>query len=162
MAFSKESDLLEPTFDIRQMIVESIQCCNKFASLLSYHTECARRKPPAIKTKVVDELKDKILATYRTKSKVEFLMKLFNEKMITEDPSSLMFLVKAENFMSSFISQFKNNPKAVQKLEKEKEKLNTITAAALPIFESDLKNCIDKPNIQYLLKTLEKWYYFLS
>ena len=36
--------------------------------------------------------------------------------MITEDPASLMFLVKAENFMSSFVSQFKNNPKAVQKL----------------------------------------------
>lgn len=29
-----------------------------------------------------------------------------------------MFLVKAENFMSSFVSQFKNNPKAIQKLEK--------------------------------------------
>jgi len=46
-----------------------------------------------------------------------------------------MFLVKAENFMSSFVSQFKNNPKAEQKLEKEKEKLNSLTVAALPIFE---------------------------
>jgi len=53
MAFAKDSDLLEPTFDIRQMIVESIQCCSKFISLLSYHTECARRKPPVIKTKIV-------------------------------------------------------------------------------------------------------------
>jgi hypothetical protein len=38
--------------------------------------------------------------------------------------------------MSSFVSQFKNNPKAVQKLEKEKEKLNQITASVLPIFEN--------------------------
>ncbi len=58
------------------------------------------------------------MATYRTKSKVQFLLKLFNNKLITDDPASLMFLVKAENFMSSFISQFKNNPKAVQKLQK--------------------------------------------
>lgn len=82
--------------------------------------------------------------------------------MITEDPASLMFLVKAENFMSSFVSQFKNNPKAVQKLEKEKEKLASLTAAALPIFEGEVKAVIEKPNIQYLLKTLQKWFYFLS
>lgn len=71
---------------------------------------------PLIKTKIIEELKDKIMATYRTKSKVEFLLKQFNEKLLTDDPASLMFLVKAENFMSSFVSQFKNNPKAVQKL----------------------------------------------
>lgn len=58
------------------------------------------------------------MATHRTKSKVEFLMRLFNDKLLLEDPASLMFLVKAENFMSSFVSQFKNNPKAIQKLEK--------------------------------------------
>jgi hypothetical protein len=79
------------------------------------------------------------MATYRTKSKVEFLMKLFNSKLLAEDPASLMFLVKAENFMSSFISQFKNNPKAVQKLEKEKDKFSALTAAVLPIFEGELK-----------------------
>lgn len=70
MAFAKESDLLEQTFDIRQMIVESLQCCTRFISLLAYHTECARRKVPAIRTKIIEELKDKIMATYRTKSKV--------------------------------------------------------------------------------------------
>lgn len=116
MAFSKESDLLEATFDIRQMIIESLQCCTRFLALLAYHSECARRKMPLIKTKIIEELKDKIMATYRTKSKVEFLLKQFNEKLLTDDPASLMFLVKAENFMSSFVSQFKNNPKAVQKL----------------------------------------------
>jgi hypothetical protein len=36
--------------------------------------------------------------------------------------------------MSSFASQFKNNPKAAQKLEKEKEKLTALTNAVLPIF----------------------------
>ena len=87
---------------------------------------------------------------------------LFAEKQLSEDPASLMFLVKAENFMSSFASQFKNNPKAAQKLEKEKDKLATLTAAVLPIFEEELRNASDRPNLQYLLKTLEKWYYFLS
>jgi hypothetical protein len=66
-------------------------------------------------------------------------MNLFNNKLLVEDPASLMFLVKAENFMSSFVSQFKNNPKAVQKLEKEKDKLSSLTAAVLPIFEGELK-----------------------
>lgn len=37
LSFAKESDLLEPTFDIRQMIVEALQCCNKFLSLLAQH-----------------------------------------------------------------------------------------------------------------------------
>lgn len=46
-----------------------------------------------------------------------------------------MFLVKAENFMSSFVSQFKNNPKAVQKLEREKDKLSALTAIVLPLFQ---------------------------
>ena len=161
LAFSKESDLLEATFDIRQMIIESLQCCTRFLALLAYHSECARRKVPLLKTKIIEELKDKIMATYRTKSKVEFLLKQFNEKLLADDPASLMFLVKAENFMSSFVSQFKNNPKAVQKLEKEKEKLSALTAAILPVFEGELKECIEKSNIQYLVKTLEKWYYFL-
>jgi hypothetical protein len=35
------------------------------------------------------------MATYRTKSKVEFLLRLFSQNLITEDPASLMFLVKA-------------------------------------------------------------------
>jgi hypothetical protein len=162
LSFGRESDLLEPTFDIRQMIVEAIQCCTKFLALLAQHTQRSRRKVPLLKTKVIEELKDKIMATYRTKSKVEFLLRLFQQNLITEDPASLMFLVKAENFMSSFVSQFKNNPKAVAKLEKEKEKLGALTAAALPIFEEELKQVVEKPNVQYLLKTLQKWFYFLS
>ena len=64
--------------------------------------------------------------------------------------------------MSSFVSQFKNNPKAVAKLEKEKEKLANLTSAALPIFEDELKGVSQKDNIQYLIKTLQKWFYFLS
>jgi len=36
--------------------------------------------------------------------------------------------------MSSFASQFQNNPKAIAKLEKEKEKLNNLTSAVLPLF----------------------------
>lgn len=116
LAFARESDLLEPTFDIRQMLVESLQCCKRFTALLAQHSESARRKLPALKTKTLDELRDKIMATYRIKSKVEFLMRLFDQKQLTEDPASLMFLIKAENFMSSFASQFKNNPKAAQKL----------------------------------------------
>jgi hypothetical protein len=162
LAFARESDLLEPTFDIRQMLVESLQCCKRFGALLAQHSESARRKLPPLRTRILDELRDKIMATYRTKSKVEFLLRLFTEKQLTEDPASLMFLVKAENFMSSFTSQFKNNPKAGQKLEKEKDKLSALTAAVLPIFEEELKDAAERPNLQYLLKTLEKWYYFLS
>jgi hypothetical protein len=162
LAFAKESDLLEPTFDIRQMLVESLQCCSRFSTLLVQHSECARRKLPSLKTRTLEDLRDKIMATYRTKSKVEFLMRLFAEKQLTEDPASLMFLVKAENFMSSFTSQFKNNPKATQKLEKEKDKLTALTSAVLPIFEEELKDASERPNLQFMLKTLEKWYYFLS
>lgn len=120
LSFAKESDLLEPTFDIRQMIVEAIQSCSTFLSLLEQQRQRSKRKVPQIKTKIIEELRDKIMATYRTKSKVEFLLRLFSQNQISEDPASLMFLVKAENFMSSFVSQFKNNPKAVAKLEKEK------------------------------------------
>jgi hypothetical protein len=43
---------------------------------------------------------------------------LYNEKIIGDDPSSLIFLVKAENFMSNYMAMLKNNPKAQQKLEK--------------------------------------------
>lgn len=70
LAFARESDLLEPTFDIRQMLVESLQCCKGFTVLLNQHSESARRKVPQLKTKTLDELRDKIMATYRTKSKV--------------------------------------------------------------------------------------------
>lgn len=48
------------------------------------------------------------------------LIKMHKDKLITDDPSSLIFLVKAENFMSNYMAMFKNNPKAQQKLEKEK------------------------------------------
>ena len=64
--------------------------------------------------------------------------------------------------MSSFVSQFKNNKKAQAKLEKEKENLAAFTSTALPIFEEQLQKVIDKPNIQYMLKILQKWFYFLS
>ena len=70
LSFARESDLLEPTFDIRQMIVEAIQSCNRFMSLLKSHTEKSHRKVPHLKLKIIEELKDKIMATYRTKSKV--------------------------------------------------------------------------------------------
>ena len=46
------------------------------------------------------------------------LNKLYADKLIPEDPSSLIFLVKAENFMTNYMAMIKNNPKAVQKLEK--------------------------------------------
>lgn len=95
LSFAKESDLLEPTFDIRQMIVEAVQCCTKFLALLQQHSENSRRKMPNLRAKIIEELKDKIMATYRTKSKVEFLLRLFSQNLITEDPASLMFLVKA-------------------------------------------------------------------
>lgn len=42
--------------------------------------------------------------------------KLYRDKLISEDPSSLIFLVKAENFMTNYMAMFKNNPKAQQKL----------------------------------------------
>lgn len=73
---------------------------------------------PPLKTKILEELLIKITATQRIKTKVEMLNKLYKEKMITEDPSSLIFLVKAENFMTNYMIMLKNNPKAQQKLEK--------------------------------------------
>jgi len=95
LSFAKESDLLEPTFDIRQMIVEAIQSCSTFLSLLEQQRQRSKRKVPQIKTKIIEELRDKIMATYRTKSKVEFLLRLFSQNQVSEDPASLMFLVKA-------------------------------------------------------------------
>lgn len=73
---------------------------------------------PVFKLKTIEELYIKILATFRTKSKVEILNRMFKEKLIQEDPSSLMFLVRSENFMTNYLALFKNNPKAQQKLEK--------------------------------------------
>jgi hypothetical protein len=61
------------------------------------------------------------------------LNKLFADKLIPEDPSSLIFLVKAENFMTNYMAMIKNNPKAVQKLEKEKEKLSQFCQIAKPL-----------------------------
>lgn len=98
------------------MIVEAIQCCSKFISLLHEHIEKSKRKVPQLKTKIIEELKDKIMVTYRTKNKVEFLLRLYNQNMIKDDPKDLMYLVKLENFMSSFVGQFKNNKKAEAKL----------------------------------------------
>lgn len=60
----------------------------------------------------------KILATFRTKSKVEILSRMYKDKLLQEDPSSLIFLVRSENFMTNYMALFKNNPKAQQKLEK--------------------------------------------
>lgn len=73
---------------------------------------------PALKTKALEELLIKVLATQRIKSKVEKLSKLHKDKLISEDPSSLVFLVKAQNFMTNYMAMFKNNPKAQQKLQK--------------------------------------------
>ena len=53
--------------------------------------------------------------------------------MITEDPGSLIFLVKAENFMTNYMTLFKNNPKAEQKLEKEKANLVEFCKMVLPL-----------------------------
>jgi hypothetical protein len=49
---------------------------------------------PHLKPKLLQELLMKILATQRIKTKVEMLSKLYSDKMITDDPSSLIFLVK--------------------------------------------------------------------
>ena len=116
MTFSRESDLLELTFDIKQKLIESIGYCQKFIELCEQAQKNPKRKMPQLKTKIVEELQMKILATYRIKSKVEILTRLYKEKMISEDPSSLIFLVKAENFMTNYMSLFKNNQKAQQKL----------------------------------------------
>jgi hypothetical protein len=37
--------------------------------------------------------------------------------LIPENPKSLLILIKADNFLSSSMSLFKKNPKAMQKLE---------------------------------------------
>jgi hypothetical protein len=47
-----------------------------------------------IKMKNIEEFELKISATFRIKSKVEFLITLFENKMISEDPQSLRFLIK--------------------------------------------------------------------
>ena len=70
MTFSRESDLLEITFDIKQKLIESIGYCQKFIELCEQSQKNAKRKMPQLKTKIVEELQIKILATYRIKSKV--------------------------------------------------------------------------------------------
>jgi hypothetical protein len=116
MAFSRESDLLAMTFDIKQKLIESINYCKKFMKLCLFYQDTSQRKMPQMKNKIIEEFLLKIEAAFRTKSKVEFLNKLYVEKMISEDPGSLIFLVKAENFMTNYMSLLKNNPKAEQKL----------------------------------------------
>lgn len=70
-----------------------------------------------IRTKNIEEFELKISATFRIKSKVEFLINLFEKKMISEDPQSLRFLIKIESFLSNHISALQNNAKAQKKLD---------------------------------------------
>lgn len=56
MVFSRESDLLELTFDIKQRLVESINFCKKFIALSELAQKTAKRKMPTLKTKIVEEL----------------------------------------------------------------------------------------------------------
>ena len=77
MAFSRESDLLEITFDIKQKLIESIGYCEKFMKLARSTEKGSKRKLPVLKTKIIEELHIKILATYRIKSKVEILSRLY-------------------------------------------------------------------------------------
>jgi len=52
------------------------------------------KRKAQIKMKNIEEFELKISATFRIKSKVEFLITLFENKMISEDPQSLRFLIK--------------------------------------------------------------------
>lgn len=83
------------TLEIKQKIIESMGYCKKFMELDEYYHKCSKRKMPAFKLKTIEELYVKILATFRTKSKVEILDKMFKDKLIQEDPSSLIFLVRS-------------------------------------------------------------------
>ena len=96
----------------------------------------------------------KILATYRIKSKVETLSRLHRDKLILEDPSSLLFLVKAESFMTNYMALYKNNPKAQQKLEKEKERLNEFSKMVRPLIETSIAESLKEENPEALKKTL--------
>ena len=71
-------------------------------------------------------------------------------------------MVKAENFMTNYMSLFKNNPKVEQKLEKEKTKLQEFCRNILPIIEENFKNALKKDNFAYLEKALQKWFFFLA
>lgn len=41
---------------------------------------------------------------------------MYKNKLIAEDPSGLIFLLKAQNFMTNYMAMYKNNLKAQQKL----------------------------------------------
>ncbi len=70
-----------------------------------------------IKMKNIEEFELKVSATFRIKSKVQFLISLFEKKLISEDPQSLRFLIKIESFLSNHMSALQNNAKAQKKLE---------------------------------------------
>ena len=70
MSFSRESDLLAMTFDIKQKLIESINYCKKFITLSEYYERTSKKKMPNIKLKIIEEFHMKVLATFRTKSKV--------------------------------------------------------------------------------------------
>ena len=64
--------------------------------------------------------------------------------------------------MTNYMALFKNNQKAQQKLEKEKEKLEEFCRMVRPHIETNINEALLKGNPQYLLKALEKWFFFLS
>jgi hypothetical protein len=39
------------------MLIEAIQCCNKFLKLAESFVECSRKKAPQLKIKLIEELK---------------------------------------------------------------------------------------------------------
>jgi phage baseplate assembly protein gpV len=41
---------------------------------------------------------------------------LFQQNVIKDDPSTLLFLIKTDNFMTNYLAMLKNNPKAQQRL----------------------------------------------
>lgn len=47
-----------------------------------------------IKMRNIEEFELKVSGTFRIKSKIEFLITLFEKKLISEDPQSLRFLIK--------------------------------------------------------------------
>ncbi len=86
-----------------------------------------------LKMKNIEDFELKLSATFRIKSKVEFLISLFEKKLISEDPQSLRFLIKIESFLSNHTSALQANPKAQKKLDEEKDKIVAIVNSCSPL-----------------------------
>ncbi len=165
VSFPREADLWsseeEQKSETRKKLIISIDLCRKFIKLGEKMMKSSKRKVQ-IRMKNIEEFELKVSATFRVKSKVEFLVSLFERKLISEDPQSLRFLIKIESFLSNHMSALQNNAKAQKKLDDEKAKIINAVNSCSSLIEKEIEQALAKEYIEGVFNVLKKWYYILS